>query len=211
MEPSLTLGRNMERERQNKDVRQRKGELRKQIAALRREVSAADKARWDEAIAGRFFTLAKEAGYLQGAPVYLYMDIRNEAGTGAILEGLWQRGIPAALPRVEGQEIRFYLAESRRQLVPGAMGILEPDSGCPAVSGSGGGRKGLVLTPGVAFDHSLGRLGYGGGYYDRFFAAEPWHPRWGLAYEFQIVESLDLEEWDCRMDRILTESRVIGG
>ena len=199
----------MERERQNKDVRQRKGELRKQIAALRREVSAADKVRWDEAIAGRFFTLAKEAGYLQGAPVYLYMDIRNEAGTGAILEGLWQRGIPAALPRVEGQEIRFYLAESRRQLVPGAMGILEPDSGCPAVSGSGGGRKGLVLTPGVAFDHSLGRLGYGGGYYDVYLERNTGCRKVALAFSAQCMERIPSEKHDVRTEFIVTEKETI--
>ncbi len=171
------------------------------MAALRRLVTPAQKAEWDQAIAARTLRLAKEAGLMDGRPVYLYMDIRNEAGTGGILKELWRRKIPAALPRVEGRQIRFYLAGSPQDLAPGAMGILEPAAGCPPAES----RESLVLTPGVAFDRSLLRLGYGGGYYDRFFQEEPAHPRWGLAYEFQVIDALIPDPWDCRVDRIITE------
>lgn len=53
------------------------------------------------------------------------------------------------------------------------------------------------------------RMGYGGGFYDRFFAEEPGHLRWGLAYEFQIFSHIPCEEWDQKMERILTPKQVI--
>ena len=175
------------------------------MAALRRQVTAKQKEAWDRAITERFFRLAEEAGCLDSRPVYLYMDIRNEAGTRGILRELWKREIPAALPRMEGDKIRFYLVRNPDELMAGAMGILEPVWGLEQADC----RESLVLTPGVAFDRSLGRLGYGGGYYDRFFAEEPEHPRWGLAYDFQILDELFLDPWDCRVDRIITEGGSI--
>ena len=85
------------------------------------------------------------------------------------------------------------------------MGIEEPSAGCRPVND----KSALVLVPGVAFDREGRRLGYGGGYYDRFFAREPKHPRWGLAYAFQIVEKLPKEEWDQKVERVILPGKVI--
>jgi len=60
-----------------------------------------------------------------------------------------------------------------------------------------------VLMPGLAFDREGHRIGYGGGFYDKFLAAEPNHPTLALCYEFQIVSQLPVEEFDIPVDVVL--------
>ena len=61
----------------------------------------------------------------------------------------------------------------------------------------------LVLMPGMAFDAAGHRIGYGGGYYDKFLAQEPNHPTIALCYDFQVLEHLDTEEFDIPVDLVL--------
>ena len=67
----------------------------------------------------------------------------------------------------------------------------------------------LVIVPLVAFDRQGNRLGYGGGYYDRFLAGNSYGQAIGLAYSFQEVESLPVEEHDQKLDLIITEKEII--
>ena len=62
----------------------------------------------------------------------------------------------------------------------------------------------LVLMPGLAFDREGHRMGYGGGYYDKFLAAEPNHPTVALCFDFQIVEHIPTEEFDIPVDLVLS-------
>lgn len=176
-----------------------KQEIRKRIRELRKRVTKEEKERWDTVLCERCLE-RMERDSLGGYSVYLYLDIHKEAGTRQILEALWERKVFTALPRVEGDRINFYTVTGYGDVSPGCRGILEPSEGCPRAED----KKALVIVPGVAFTMDGRRLGYGGGYYDRFFAQEPEHPRWGLAYEFQIVERLPVEEWDRRVDRVVT-------
>lgn len=199
-------------------VSEEKAGLRRQIRSLRQVVTAQEKERWDEALCRRFFRRFEKwrerelrVPGASGRPedgewVYLYMDIRNEAGTMPILRELWRRHIRTAVPRVEGKELQFYKIESLDQLTSGHMGILEPMDGLKKAKE----QQALVVVPGVAFDHLGHRLGYGGGFYDRFFSREPRHPRWALAYGFQMVERIPWESWDERMDVIVTPEEVWG-
>ena len=61
----------------------------------------------------------------------------------------------------------------------------------------------LVLMPGMAFDPQGHRIGYGGGFYDKFLAKEPNHPTLALCYDFQMVEYLETEEFDIPVDTVL--------
>ena len=61
----------------------------------------------------------------------------------------------------------------------------------------------LVLMPGLAFDREGRRIGYGGGFYDRFLSEESRHPTVALCYEFQMVEQVPTEEFDKRVDCVL--------
>lgn len=196
-----------------KNGREEKDGLRRRIKALRREVSPSEKALWDRQLKENFFRLFDRQPALGlDEPVYLYLDFGNEAGTREIFSELWTRGIQTAAPRVEEtkpgvKEMVFYLVREWGQLSPGYMGIPEPDLSAGVLLADS--PEALVAVPGVAFDRAGCRLGYGGGFYDRFFLKEPGHPRWGLAYGFQMVEKLPREPWDQKMDAVLTPEEIV--
>ena len=81
----------------------------------------------------------------------------------------------------------------------GYAGIPEPVADGPVADDP----TALVLMPGLAFDHEGHRIGYGGGFYDKFLAQEPNHPTLALCYDFQMMEHLDTEEFDIPVDCVL--------
>lgn len=95
----------------------------------------------------------------------------------------------------------FHRVKSLAELKVGAFGILEPSSEAPEISVKD---LDLILVPGVAFDSTKGRLGYGGGFYDRVLR-ETKALKVGVAFSFQVVPELPLEPFDVRMDLLLTE------
>lgn len=199
--------------REEKDSSREKDELRRRIKALRREVSPSEKALWDRRLKENFFRLfdRQPARDLCG-PVYLYLDFGNEAGTREIFSELWKKGIRTAAPRVEEtkpgvKEMAFYLVRDWGQLSPGYMGIPEPDLSAGVLPADS--PEALVAVPGVAFDRAGCRLGYGGGFYDRFFLKEPGHLKWGLSYGFQMAERIPSEPWDQKMDAVLTPDEIV--
>lgn len=106
-------------------------------------------------------------------------------------------------PRVNGESLAIHQVDSPDQLKTGAYGIPEPDPlECPEMEYHD---FDLILVPGVAFGRNDGhRLGYGKGYYDRFLANCRGY-RMGLAYGFQVLDSIPDEGHDQTLDAILTE------
>ena len=159
--------------------------------------------------------------------VALYVGVRGELGTQALLQAAWQAGKTVWLPRVRPEAsglMDFAPCHGPEQLRPGPMGLLEPMDSLPGVGpemgtdarhGAGHGAElpvfapDIALLPGVAFDLAGGRLGYGGGYYDRFLEKGFNCPRVGLCFEFQLVASLPLAPWDQRVNYICTEERML--
>lgn len=185
---------------------EQKAAVRRQIKDQRKKISPGEKEEWDKALCKNFFQLyektTEQKPWLLDSPVYLYLDICGEAGSSRILDELWRRKIRTAVPRVEGQELRFYEISRREHLISGYMKILEPD--VSAGLSLAERPDSLVLVPGIAFDWKGFRLGYGGGFYDRFFNREPDHLRWGLSYLFQIFQSIPHQIWDQQMDGLIT-------
>ncbi len=181
-----------------------KEEIRKRIAELRRLVTAEEKSRWDTAIRDRLFLLPQMENI---SGVYCYIDIRNEAGTRQILEKLWEQKIPAAVPKVIGRDMEFSRIGSWEDVSPGCMGIPEPVR--PDALPDEFDRNPLVLAPAVALDKKGNRVGYGGGYYDRFLSRLMGGYVIGLAYEFQIYEDILAEGHDRAVDGILTPDRFM--
>ena len=95
--------------------------------------------------------------------------------------------------------MRFIYLDDLRHVEKGDMGIPEPIADGPIADDT----TALVLMPGVAFDRQGHRIGYGGGFYDKFLAAEPTHPTLALCYDFQMMEHLDTEEFDIPVDLVL--------
>lgn len=136
--------------------------------------------------------------------VYLYASYHHEADTMELARIWLEQGKRLAFPRVEGKEMQFYWISALEELKPGCKGILEPAETCQKAEN----RHAPVLVPGVAFDKAGGRIGYGGGYYDRFFEREPEHFKAGYAFAFQVFDRVPWEEHDICMDIVVTEERA---
>lgn len=135
--------------------------------------------------------------------VYCYMDVRGEVGTSAFIQKALEDGKKVAIPKVEGEEMEFYYIHSLSDVTKGAYGILEPDTKEKVSM-----EPALLLMPGAAFDPSGGRIGYGGGYYDRYCCRHPKHMKMALAFDFQVVPKLPLDEFDIKAQWVLTERKI---
>ncbi len=177
-----------------------KEEAREIIRCLRSCLTPAEKEEMSLAAARRLFPLLKHA-----PRVLCYADLPKEAGTRELVRLLRTAGVRVAFPKVEGEKIAFYEADSFGELIPGAMNIPEPSGTAPPVFWP----EAPVVTPGLAFDRRGGRAGYGGGFYDRFFAEEPDHTAIGFCFGFQVTEKpLRLSSHDRRMDLLATENGI---
>lgn len=178
-----------------------KVEIRKHILEQRKQVSPEQRAIWDKAILEQL----KAFGFPGKEPVVCcYVSVRGETGTDEIIRWLHSLGVRVALPRVCGKTMGFYYCDSLKALQPGAFGIPEPGPDCIPVREE----SAPVIVPGVAFSESFHRIGYGAGYYDRFFAEEPLHPRIAICYGFQLFRDFPADPYDKPMHAILTPTDV---
>lgn len=137
--------------------------------------------------------------YIQAKTIYGYLPYNQEVRTVAMLEQALRDGKKVAVPKVYGEEMQFIYLDDLSQIEKGYCGIPEPVADGPIAEDP----TALVLMPGLAFDAAGHRIGYGGGFYDRFLAQEPNHPTLALCYDFQMVEHLDTEEFDIPVDCVL--------
>lgn len=174
--------------------------IRKQIFAKRKETSDAQVMEWSQSIAEKVIELEE----FKNAPcIYIYVDYNREVSTRPIIEAAWKAGKKVAVPKVHGKDMVFYDFTTYDQLEPGYFDIPEPARG-EAVNWE----KALMFMPGVAFDPTRHRVGYGGGFYDRFLEANPKHPTIALAFDFQIVEAAPYEAIDILPGKVVTETKI---
>lgn len=140
-----------------------------------------------------------------GRTIYTYISYRQEADTLALIRKLWDQGLPVAAPRVSGQQMAFYQIRSQTDIRLSSKGIPEPGENCALVTGE----RGLVVVPGAVFDARGYRIGYGGGFYDRFLEANPGLDTMGLAYDFQVIDSVPAQAFDLPVASVLTPSGII--
>jgi len=183
-----------------------KGSLRERMRKLRDAVPAGWHRQWSDAIAGRVLA---QPGYVKAGTVMAYVAFRCEADTREIMRVAWAVGKRVVLPRCNPEEksLELYVVEDTGHLAPGAYGIMEPVPGrCQRVHAD---EVELVCVPGVAFTREGGRLGYGGGYYDRFLASlHAGVISVGLAFELQLVTAIPLGRCDHRVTLVATEAAV---
>lgn len=141
----------------------------------------------------------KTEAYLQAKTIYGYLPYNQEVRTVAMLEQAIRDGKRIAVPKVYGDEMRFIYLDDLGRVEAGYAGIPEPVDDGPVADDP----TALVLMPGLAFDPQGHRIGYGGGFYDKFLAAEPNHPTLALCYDFQMLEKLETEEFDIPVDTVL--------
>lgn len=141
--------------------------------------------------------------YRQAAEILCYLDIRKEVGTRGIIAQAWKDGKRTWIPKVQGKEMEFFLLTSWQDLSPGAFGIPEPK-----VRDRFKGKHGLVILPGTAYDALGYRIGYGGGYYDRYLSRYPELTKMGIGFSFQLFPRLPKEPCDIPVDIVITEEGV---
>ena len=181
--------------------------LRTRILAAREALAPAERHRLSALVHTKLWQLPS---FATAATMLLYVDFRSEVETMALIHQCLAAGKTVAVPRVAENHrlIAYQITAPDLELIPGAYGIMEPDPArCPPLSPSA---IELVVLPGSVFDEQGGRLGYGGGYYDRFLANEAQQAiRLGIAFELQVVPVLPLLAHDQRLHGLVTESRTL--
>ena len=142
---------------------------------------------------------AESEAYRNARSIYGYLPYNQEVRTVPMLERAIRDGKRVAVPKVFGDEMRFIWLDNLERVEKGYSGIPEPIDDGPVADDP----NALVLMPGLAFDREGHRIGYGGGFYDKFLATEPEHPTVALCYDFQILEHLDTEAFDIPVDLVL--------
>lgn len=170
--------------------------LRKQIRDQKRAMTEEQIVSKSEAL-GRLF-VASEA-YKQAKTIYGYLPYNQEVRTTAMLQQALDDGKKVAVPKCYGDEMCFIYLDDLSKVEKGYCNIPEPIADDPIADDP----TALVLMPGLAFDPQGHRMGYGGGFYDKFLAAEPNHPTLALCYDFQMMEHLETEAHDIPVDTVL--------
>lgn len=137
--------------------------------------------------------------YQEAKTIYGYLPYNQEVRTVPILEKALRDGKRVAVPKVYGDTMRFIYLSDFTAVEKSSFGIPEPVEDTPVAED----KTALVLMPGLAFTKDGGRIGYGGGFYDKFLADEPDHPTVALCYDFQMMESLPTESFDIPVDLVL--------
>lgn len=133
----------------------------------------------------------------------LYYPIENEVNTIPLIDRLFVEGKEIYLPVVYDKYMIFKQFEGFDKLKAGKFGINEP-AGKELDS-----LPDIMCIPGIAFDEKCNRIGYGGGYYDRYLAVENTIIKSAFAYEFQIIDKIKTENFDKAVDEIFTENCII--
>jgi 5-formyltetrahydrofolate cyclo-ligase len=182
-----------------------KRSLRQQILARRRALSHDQWLASSRMAEQKFLSLEE---YLRADCIALYAPAHNEADTAGILEAAFAAGKRVLYPAVCGVGMVFRQVHGLGCLTEGSFGILEP---CPTGIDHHADEPDLIVVPGIAFDQSGHRIGYGKGYYDRFLQ----HPGRtahlvGLCHDFQLIDgAIPAEGHDIRMEIIVTDRRIV--
>lgn len=181
-----------------------KHSLRRLMLAKRRELSPSEVTEASLAIVKAFMASTE---FLLAGTLALYAPIYNEVDTTVLQRQSLLAGKKVVYPAVDGDSLTFRPVRAATDLVKGAFGIDEPggsDSPCPP-SGID-----IFIIPGVAFDLTGRRVGYGKGFYDRTLHELEGQGRFiGFCYDFQLIEEITGEPHDVPMDLIFTETRII--
>lgn len=170
--------------------------LRKTIRDRKRAMTEEEIVRRSQALCRLFL---ESAAYREAKTIYGYLPYNQEVRTVPILEQALRDGKQVAVPKVYGEEMKFICLPDLTQVEKGFSGIPEPIADGPVANDP----TALVLMPGLAFDAQGNRMGYGGGFYDKFLAREPEHPTLALCYEFQMLPHLETQAHDIPVDTVL--------
>lgn len=192
---------------------QEKKRLREEFLLRRQSLSTSLRLAADRRIVDALFAyISEHTSEGQGTAVTLYRSVRGEVDVWPCAELLWQAGFSVAVPIVDQPTGSMFFAQVSEDTVwnVGSFGIPEPKG--ETVRALDAKTIKWMVVPGLAFTRTGVRLGYGGGYYDRFFSAfrERYKPvAIGAAFSCQLASELPSLPHDIRMDVLVTEDEVM--
>jgi 5-formyltetrahydrofolate cyclo-ligase len=197
----------------NKDynVNHEKRRIRCEMLSARVRLSENEVNKKSDTISKNLFSFHR---YKQAKNIALYASTNNEVKTDIIFNHAKERGMKVYFPRIEGPVLKFHEIENLVLLYSGKFGIPEPTEYYPITSAED---LDLVIIPGIAFDPYGRRIGYGKGYYDRSIKPISIEKRVGLAFSFQILDSVPACAGGSSLGIVITElgifscKRGIGG
>lgn len=186
--------------------------LRKNILIKRDQLSTIQQRDLSLSIMDRVLGMAL---YQSAATVFIYVDFRSEVITRPLIDHMLRCGKKVVVPVTlikEKDLLAVTITDPDKELAPGYCSIPEPIVEIREKQMFSPDLIDIIFLPGSVFDEQGGRMGYGGGYYDRFVSEKaPQAVRVGLAYELQMIESAPLQPHDELLDFIITEERTITG
>lgn len=186
--------------------------LRNNILTDRDSLSKAEQKEYSSLI---MKSIIKMTQFQSAATVFTYVDFRSEVATTPLIKYMLECGKTVTVPVTLVKEkdlLAVSITDPVSELAPGYSSILEPIVAIREKQMVSPDIIDIIFLPGSVFDERGGRMGYGGGYYDRFVSAKaPQALRVGLAYEMQMVEHAPLQDHDEFLDFIVTEERIVVG
>jgi 5-formyltetrahydrofolate cyclo-ligase len=196
----------LDKERNKMDIISCKKDIRKMMKAHRLDISIADYRKWSFDITEKLVELIE---YRTAFTVHVYISaLNNEVDTLGLIFRMFDEKKKVVVPKCYPDRSDMICIEIRSldELTPGYYGTMEPQFSEERVVRPE--TIDLVIAPLLAFDRNGGRVGFGGGFYDRLLTKCKC-PVIGLAYSFQEIDSVPLEEHDRRLDMIVTEKEII--
>ncbi len=182
-----------------------KGTIRKEVLRRRNSITEEDKKAKDDFIKKTLICLPE---FEKAHTVLFYASYKSEVDTFRLMQYCLSKGKTIALPKVEPEssKLKLYEIMDLKELSTGYQNIPEPNVSEDRVLQVKD--IDLIIVPGVTFDVRCNRLGYGKGFYDKMLN-EKSCPAIALSYEEQIVDSVPAESHDIKMDKIITDKRII--
>lgn len=175
-----------------------KKSIRKQVLQIRKNMDRDEVNKLSKIICNNVSRLEK---FVSADKICLYMPINNEVDTKYLMDICFSMGKEVYLPKVLGDNMEFYQYNLNTKLVEGAYNILEPDNKKILQPDN----KTLVVMPGAVFSEDCNRIGYGGGYYDRYLEKYTDCYKVAICYKFQILDKIPSDEHDIKPDIIICE------
>lgn len=179
------------------DVQQVKRDLRKKILGQRVAMTKQQVSEYSEIICQK---IREHSIYQTSRDLCLYMPIRNEVDVTFLINPAREAGKKIWLPKIINDKMDFYFYDNNTGLTEGAYHIPEPLSECKLIPD----KYTLIIMPGAVFSANHDRIGYGGGYYDRYLAAYSICRTLAVCYDFQIVPDFLGEAHDIKPEDVIS-------
>ena len=177
-----------------------KKDIRRYVLSVRENLTAKEQ---DEKSHNIFCRVINHPFFMNADTIYCYVDYMHEVKTRSIIQYAWKQGKRVAVPKIVNDQMIFCFIEAFEDLKDGYRGIPEPTDCKIANSDSP-----LVIMPGVAFDKSRNRIGYGKGFYDKFLALHPNFHTIALGFDVQIVDKIPSNLDDIQPEILITENCI---